>query len=121
MTLKLLTYNPTGSPVAAPTAALPEQAGGERNWDYRYTWIRAGSFSIYALLGLGFTEEAGAFGDWLRDRAAEQAGGDSGPMKIMYRVDGSSDLTEVSLDHFEGWRGSRPVRIRDGGARPLQP
>ena len=121
MTLKLLTYHPTGAPVAAATLGLPEQTGGERNWDYRFTWIRDGSLSMHALANLGYLEEAHRFGNWMRDRITESAGRDgTGPVKIMYRVDGSSDLTEETLDHFEGWRGSRPVRIGNGAADQLQ-
>jgi GH15 family glucan-1,4-alpha-glucosidase len=122
ITLKLLTYAPTGALVAAATAGLPELVGGERNWDYRFTWIRDASFSVHALLGLGFTEEAEAFMRWVGDRVAEQAGQPegSGPLKIMYRIDGSSDLQEESLDHWEGYAGSKPVRIGNGAADQLQ-
>ncbi|MEQ0563444.1 glycoside hydrolase family 15 protein [Amycolatopsis sp. NEAU-NG30] len=120
ITLKLLTYEPTGGLVAAPTLGLPEEIGGERNWDYRYTWVRDASFSVSALLALGFTEEAARFGGWLGDRIREGADGPSGPLAVLYRVDGSADLGEESLAHWAGYRGSRPVRIGNDAAGQLQ-
>jgi len=120
ITLKLLTYHPTGAPVAAATMGLPEQVGGERNWDYRYTWVRDGSLSVRALLDLGFVEEATAFTHWLGDRLHDSAGKDGEPLQIMYRVDGEPLLTEEILEHFEGYRGSYPVRLGNAASDQLQ-
>ena len=122
LALKLLTSHEHGSVAAAATFGLPEQLGGSRNWDYRYSWLRDASFSMYAFMRLGFTKEATAFTRWLRDRVIEglQTKSSDGPLKVVYRIDGSSELPESTLDHLAGYADSRPVRIGNGAGSQLQ-
>ena len=116
--LKLLISREHGSLIAAPTFSLPEAVGGVRNWDYRYTWLRDATFTLYALIRLGFVEEAEAFIDWLKGRLSDDA--ERGPLQVMYGIDGRQKLDELTLDHLNGYENSRPVRIGNAAYLQLQ-
>ncbi len=118
LVLKLLTFEPTGAIVAAATCSLPESLGGSRNWDYRYSWIRDAAFTVYSFMRIGFTEEAEQFVSFLDARCHEME--PDGALQTVYGIDGRHELPEETLDHWEGYQGSSPVRIGNDAYRQLQ-